>query len=251
MTAVPAPDSKMSCPVDHAKHSNSPVAPQTSCPVPHDSRTTNPLAALDSDSCPYSAERQEAELLAQRNNMPPLSQQPAAGQKVPLSVEREHSSIPMAGQYEGKNWIYPSEQMFFNAMRRKNWTPSERDMSVVVPIHNAVNEQCWHHVRRWEAMHQTTCATPKLVKFRGRPKDTTPKAFIRHHLLGYSLPFDRHDWTVDRCGKTVEYVIDFYGGPGGGDEGKPSFFLDVRPKLSLEGIVDRVRMWWTTGEGIW
>ena len=24
------------------------------------------------------------------------------------------------------------------------------------------------------------------------------------------MPFDRHDWYVDRCGKEVRYVIDFY-----------------------------------------
>jgi hypothetical protein len=24
------------------------------------------------------------------------------------------------------------------------------------------------------------------------------------------LPFDRHDWVVDRCGQEVRYVIDFY-----------------------------------------
>ena len=24
------------------------------------------------------------------------------------------------------------------------------------------------------------------------------------------LPFDRHDWYVDRCGREVRYVIDFY-----------------------------------------
>ena len=23
-------------------------------------------------------------------------------------------------------------------------------------------------------------------------------------------PFDRHDWTVDRCGKEVRYIIDYY-----------------------------------------
>ncbi len=28
--------------------------------------------------------------------------------------------------------------------------------------------------------------------------------------MGGPLPFDRHDWTVDRCGKEVRYVIDFY-----------------------------------------
>ncbi len=29
-------------------------------------------------------------------------------------------------------------------------------------------------------------------------------------LLGDSLPFDRHDWVVDRNGRQVRYVIDYY-----------------------------------------
>jgi cytochrome c heme-lyase len=28
--------------------------------------------------------------------------------------------------------------------------------------------------------------------------------------MGGAVPFDRHDWIVDRCGKEVRYVIDFY-----------------------------------------
>lgn len=28
--------------------------------------------------------------------------------------------------------------------------------------------------------------------------------------IGGPLPFDRHDWFVDRCGDEVRYVIDFY-----------------------------------------
>ena len=28
--------------------------------------------------------------------------------------------------------------------------------------------------------------------------------------LGGPLPFDRHDWYIDRCGQEVRYVIDFY-----------------------------------------
>jgi Cytochrome c/c1 heme lyase len=28
--------------------------------------------------------------------------------------------------------------------------------------------------------------------------------------FGGPLPFDRHDWYLDRCGKEVRYVIDFY-----------------------------------------
>ena len=53
----------------------------------------------------------------------------------------------------------------------------------------------------------------------------SPKARL-NSLMGYTAPFDRHDWTVVRCdGTEVEYVIDFYTGaaaaeasssPGGG-----------------------------------
>jgi cytochrome c heme-lyase len=59
-------------------------------------------------------------------------------------------------------------------------------------------------------------------------------------LARYSLPFDRHDWVVDRDGKDVRYVIDFY-------KGKPtpfapiSIYMDVRPALdSPQAVFDRV-----------
>ncbi|KAJ3326948.1 hypothetical protein HDU76_012485 [Blyttiomyces sp. JEL0837] len=207
----------------------------------------HPPVPLDATSCPYSADNDPA-IINPLNNMPAPNQQMAPDQKDPLSVDREVSTIPMGGKYDGKNWIYPSEQMFYNAMKRKNWKPNERDMGVVVPIHNAVNEQCWRKILEWEELHKTSCNQPKLLKFEGKPRDYSPKAWLRS-LIGYKLPFDRHDWTVDRCGKPVRYVIDFY---GGGDPGKSqapvSFFLDVRPALTFEGFTDRVKMFWKTGK---
>src|SRR3954452_10355338 len=78
------------------------------------------------------------------------------------------------------------------------------------------------------------CGGPKLYSFMGLSKAMSPKARF-NTLLGYTAPFDRHDWTVDRCGTKVEYVIDFYQGRGG-ENGKLNFYLDVRPKLnSIEG----------------
>ena len=55
------------------------------------------------------------------DNMMPMnaSQEPSPGQPFPLSVEREVSTIPKAGADE--KWVYPSEQMFWNAMIRKGW----------------------------------------------------------------------------------------------------------------------------------
>lgn len=45
-------------------------------------------------------------------------------------------SLPLSIRYM-QVWVYPSQQMFYNAMRRKGWTPSEDDMAAVVAIHNA------------------------------------------------------------------------------------------------------------------
>ncbi|KAH9268732.1 hypothetical protein BASA83_009215 [Batrachochytrium salamandrivorans] len=181
--------------------------------------------------------------------MPPPNQRPAPNQALRLETERETSTIPMGGAQSGSNWIYPSEQMFFNAMRRKNWDAKEDDMKVIVPIHNAVNERCWKQILEWEALHQSTCAQPKLLKFIGRPKDYTPKARFRQ-LLGYKLPFDRHDWTVDRCGTKVTYVVDFYTGASGNPTDL-AFYLDVRPEMSYQGVLDRLTKFWKTGTGLW
>ena len=43
-------------------------------------------------------------------------QLPSPGQRVPLSTERQTSSIP---KKEQGYWEYPSPQMFYNAMKRK------------------------------------------------------------------------------------------------------------------------------------
>ena len=52
-----------------------------------------------------------------RNMMPPPNQRPAENQPFPLPIERQKSTIPKAGTEE--TWVYPSQQMFFNALLRK------------------------------------------------------------------------------------------------------------------------------------
>lgn len=190
----------------------------------------------------------------------------------PLASDREISSIPRAdpslptttpdprsppisnneqetgADAKSGNWIYPSEKMFFDAMRRKNYNPNATDMTAIVPIHNAVNEKAWAEIKEWERRfawsntENRRCGGPRLHSFSGDSKKLSPKARI-NGLLGYQEPFDRHDWVVERCpGQArVEYVIDFYAGR---DEGKGkglNFYLDVRPKLnSWEGWKMRV-----------
>jgi cytochrome c heme-lyase len=140
--------------------------------------------------------------------------------------------------------VYPSEAQFYAAMARKNHDPKAPDMNVVVPIHNAVNERAWSHIQQWETGRGgERCGGIRLVSFKGKPGEPSPKARILT-LLGYNPPFDRHDWVVERCGTRVRYVIDFYAGrPLPGTSNNVSFFLDVRPALdSWEAVGMRTNM---------
>ena len=98
------------------------------------------------------------------------------------------------------------------ALRRKGKGDdvTEDDMEHVVHAHNTMNEITWQQVQGWEALHRDNCPCGStLLRFRGRPDDLSPLARIKS-LFGGPLPFDRHDWYLDRCGKEVRYVIDFY-----------------------------------------
>ncbi|KAK1239936.1 hypothetical protein MKX08_007378 [Trichoderma sp. CBMAI-0020] len=152
-----------------------------------------------------------------------------------------------SGRDASGNWVYPSEKMFFDAMKRKGYDAREVDMRTVVPIHNAVNERAWEKIKEWEAPYliDSKCGGPKLTSFANKSERMTPTARI-NTILGYTAPFDRHDWVIDRCGTRVDYVIDFYAGRPGGTAGGPSFYLDVRPKLNTwEGV--KMRAWKWTG----
>lgn len=131
-------------------------------------------------------------------------------------------------------------------MQRKAFAPVAEDMRTIVPLHNAVNERAWAEIRAWEAGRGgERCGGPRLAAFRGDSARLTPRARFNSWVLGYQPPFDRHDWTVDRCGTRIEYVIDFYAGRR--DPRRPdalSFYLDVRPKLSsVEGVRMRFERW--------
>ncbi|XP_043941632.1 holocytochrome c-type synthase isoform X2 [Protopterus annectens] len=166
--------------------------------------------AYDYVSCPMRASRQMTpEDVDPSNMMPPPNQRPSPDQPFSLSTEREESNIPRAGSRN--NWVYPSEQMFWNAMLRKGECP---------------------------------CG-PELIRFGGKAKEYSPRARIRS-WMGYELPFDRHDWIVNRCGKEVRYVIDYYDG-GEVDQQTYKFtILDVRPAFdSLSAVWDRMKVaWW-------
>ena len=68
--------------------------------------------------------------------------------------------------------------------------------------------------------------------------------YKRHCFSSYDLPFDRHDWIIDRCGKEVRYIIDYYD-VGDKDSYKQGEFvhMDIRPAFdSFEAVLDRARV---------
>ena len=189
-----------------------------------------------------------------------FGQERQAGQKVQLSQQRTLSGIPKGeytpahqsipgesntadGSSKSTKWIYPSEQQYFNAMKRKGYNPKEQEVSSILAIHNVVNERSWSEILKWEAFRGNL--DPTLMRFIGKPKELSPKAkFLTY--LGRPPPFDRHDWFVDRDGKEVRYVVDFYEvnsrGSKGGMGGIP-IHIDVRPALDSTGaLVDRLEL---------
>merc|ERR1711972_1308682 len=173
---------------------------------------------------------------------------PAIDQPFPLPTNRQKSSIPRAGTQD--NWQYPSQQMFYNALRRKGWEfgpddLAQEDMDHIIKIHNANNESAWQEVLLWESLHADKCKNPKLKSFGGKAKYFSPRARIRG-WMGYEMPFDRHDWIIDRCGKEVRYIIDYYDGGDVNPSDHKFAILDVRPALdSPTAVWDRMKVaWW-------
>ena len=60
------------------------------------------------------------------------------------------------------------------------------------------------------------------------------------NFLGFKLPFDRHDWIVDRCGVDVRYVIDFYNAKSADPRSPIAMHLDARPALDSSSVWDGV-----------
>lgn len=121
--------------------------------------------------------------------MPPANQNPAPDQPFPLPTTRQVSTIPKATEDPKTKefWVYPSQQMFWNAMLRKGWQWKKddlqpHDMDNIIKIHNANNEQAWQEVLKWEALHAKECGNPRLKSFGGKAKDFSPRARIRNML---------------------------------------------------------------------
>lgn len=259
-------DANAKCPVNHGSEAAKPVHADggEKCPVNHGSAAASPPAecpmhvpggAKPASHPPASADGAEkcpvmhtsappdvktrdkgvvynvyAQPIDPKNQMPvTANQNPSPGQNKALSTSRQQSTIPKGGT--DSTWLYPSPQMFWNALVRKNKADGvlEDDMDMVVSIHNEMNERAWKQVAKWEmSFHngEHLDGEPSLRRFMGKPYELSPKARLKSYL-GYGFPFDRHDWYVDRNGKEVRYIIDYY--------------FNGSPNATVENTIGKVR----------
>lgn len=172
------------CPVDHATRAawlknNGNKAPFPGAPLPSKeavaARAGNTCDSDLVDQTPSSTPAATANTgffsrFTSPAPAPPSAPAPASSKGktvVALGVDREISTIPRSslpagdgakpansegegGVSESGNWIYPSEKMFFDAMKRKGYSSDAQDMKTIVPIHNAVNERAWKEIKEWE-----------------------------------------------------------------------------------------------------
>ena len=173
--------------------------------------------------------------------------------------ETPDGSIPAAGRgnsSDGSTWVNPSPNALFRALKRKGKGIAGEDAVDVSSVHNAVTDWSWQCVMEYERLHAASCPRPSLARFYGMDGVWSVKARVVHNVLGGPLPFDRHDWIVDRCGKEVRYIIDYYSVEQLNDDGETdiSYSIDARPAPTLTGLYDRGRMAWkkySAGEQWW
>ncbi|KAE8148836.1 cytochrome c/c1 heme lyase-domain-containing protein [Aspergillus avenaceus] len=272
LPSSPVPETPSACPVrsQDSPFYVSPKSTSPDIPTPSAPQNKSTLSRLNPLNYMFSS----------------ISQERAPNQTVDLPVDREPSSIPR-GDIAG-NWEYPSPQQMYNAMLRKGYTDTPQDaVEAMVAVHNFLNEGAWQEIIGWERLFSnglkegwekcrrgednialdavkedmagTQQSQPRLLRFKGRPQELTPKAQILQALgwlypakFGTNPPFDRHDWFVMRqtpAGpKEVRYVIDYYSGPPE-PTGEPVFYLDIRPAIDTpSAAVERMMRW---GGDVW
>lgn len=209
MDKKPNDDQPVSGPADPAAAVKQVVDQKpTECPVKHDrpeqaksdcskELSECPMRQPEStkvipSECPMHASNQlnNSDQINPDNLMPTHPNQvPDPEQPFELSKERAVSSIP---KVDGQKWVYPSEQMFWNAMKKKGWNWKKetdqdgqiiqhKDMENIIKIHNVNNERAWQEVLKWEMfLHHLDCPSgPTLKRFGGKAQDYSPRARFR------------------------------------------------------------------------
>mmetsp|Transcript_12191 Transcript_12191/g.18193 ORF Transcript_12191/g.18193 Transcript_12191/m.18193 type:complete len:357 (+) Transcript_12191:30-1100(+) len=166
-------------------------------------------------------------------------QLPQPGQPINLPTDRVESSIP---RENGGVWKYPSPQQAYNAMVRKGKDPDIFRAKDFVSTHNEMNERGWSQVLKYESVTHPECPKNgiKLAKFNGDYEGRVPGSF------------DRHYWTVNRCGKEEQkYILDYFDTKKFDEITMPysndDIEIRVKPDNDAKGMVDTLKHKMKTG----
>jgi cytochrome c heme-lyase len=180
----------------------------------------------------------------------------AAAEQVNSSLPSEGDVIPSSAipasshqgnSSDGSSWLNPSANQLYRALARKNKSIEPHDALAVANIHQVVTDNTWLAIMEYESRYSAQCKEPKLLRFYGMDGVYSAKAKLMNWLRFSPLPFDRHDWIVDRCGKQVKYIIDYYSlesVDSSTGETEIAYFIDARPAPDMRGLADRAAVAW-------
>ncbi|TRY75220.1 hypothetical protein TCAL_16815 [Tigriopus californicus] len=100
----------------------------------------------------------------------------------------------------GETWVYPSQTNVLERHAKERLALEGRGHhsqghGAIIRIHNVNNEAAWQEVSNGRPLHAEECRSPSLKSFCGKATAFSPRARFRG-LMGYEMPFDRHDWLV-------------------------------------------------------
>eukprot|EP00051_Salpingoeca_urceolata_P031441 m.11585 g.11585 ORF g.11585 m.11585 type:complete len:229 (+) comp4052_c0_seq1:266-952(+) len=210
-----------------------PAEPKRVCPVGYGKRSSdNSTSAASGRNEPADTADRPLGDISKAHVQEVKSDDP--GDVVPPTV------IPATGRgnsNDGKTWVQPTPNQLDRATRRRDKAIDSEDAFAVAAVHDMVAKATWEAILEYEQLHESKCKAPKLARFEGKDGIYSLKAKMLN-FIGIDLPFDRHDWTVDRCGTEVKYVIDYYAIEQGDDI---AYSIDARP-TGVGGAIDRARL---------
>jgi len=162
-----------------------------------------------------------------------------------------------------KNSFYPFQKLFRSKTFGESWKWNDEDidqntmdqmikqredqntMNLMIKHRNVDHEAAWEEIMKWESRHtnkEDGSTDSKMHSSECKATEYSPKARFGA-MIGFKPPFDRHDCVIDRDGKEVRYIVDYYHDkdPSNPDAAK----IDVRPALdSLDAFQDRMKFAW-------
>jgi cytochrome c heme-lyase len=145
----------------------------------------------------------------------------------------DEDTVAAASSSDEDTVDFESMAQVFEYMRLTGTHLDDRELRVIAA--GISYRAAWRGIMDFESLPRLGCgcAEAKFVKLLTNQGPTIKSQFLG--ALGYSTPFDRMDYIVDRCGTHHRYIVEFY------QTSETEFKVDARPAFnSGTGWIDRV-----------